>query len=95
MDAINIEKKPLVLKGRLSAGLLTLLPLISAMFAPELLRIMAIQLNIEINTHFYSLNSILKTGASFLLGIMLYTMIRLSFIKNLMQKINEAHINLT
>jgi multicomponent Na+:H+ antiporter subunit D len=94
LETLCVEKKELTLKGRLSTGLLTALLIASAALAPQMMIFFISLVNVNGNTHFYSIDSVLKTVGTFTLGILLYVLIRFYFIKRLMINIDSRYISL-
>lgn len=93
-DTHIIERKHVVLKGRVSVGLLTILLLLSAALGPQLLHILASHLTINLNIGLYSVKNMIKTGATFLLGILFFITIYFSFVKKMMKKIDSMETSL-
>ncbi len=94
LKTLCVERKELAMKGRLSTGLLSALLIVSAALAPKTINYFISLVNINGNTHFYSIDSIVKTIGTFTIGILLYALIRVSFIKRLMSKIDSRYTSL-
>ena len=94
IEKMCVEKKQLMLKGRLSVGLLSALLIASAVCAPQVIVQAISHVDTHINTHFYSLDSVLKTIGTCTVGIFLYVLVRFPFIKRLMSKIDSRYTSL-
>ncbi len=81
------KRKVLILKGRLSLTLLTILLSMSALLGPTLITMLSRKVGVELGVDYYSFKSVVKSGATFVVGIGIYLLIGFNIIKKLMKYI--------